>query len=212
MRLLSLLGRPLALKHRLTRSHSLVRATRTIILLDYFVVTSILHLIPYIGWPLATTYTLFINAYYCFSHAWSARGWSVSDRITFLQTRYAYLAGFGLPLTVVTTLPFLPPLVLTSLYALFYPVFLILASISSPVPSASGSFSNLPLAGEEGDSFAGDGGGAWSGEGQWQHWPSRVLALEGARWAIAVWEKVSGDLALSADARGGHRRRGSRFA
>lgn len=190
-------------------------ATRTIILLDYVVVTSVLHLVPYVGWPLATAYTLWVNAYYCFAHAWAARGFSLGERVAFLQTRWAYLAGFGTPLTLATTLPFLPPLALTGLYATFFPVFLILASVSDPVPSASGSFSNLPLAGGEEGAGASDGsgGGGEAGLG----W--RVPALEGARWGVAVWERFGGELlgdgAGGADGFGAgsrHKRRGSRFA
>lgn len=152
---------------------------------------------------------------------WSAKGFTLDERLTFLQTRWAYLAGFGAPLTLLSTLPFLPALAQTSLYATFYPLFLILASVSEPVPSASGSFSNLPLSGgEEAAGLSGAAGGESGGGidgGAPEGWSRRMPALEGARWAVGAWERLSGELGDAAASAtggtgGGHRRRGSRFA
>lgn len=42
------------------------RSTRTLILLDFVLVTSTFRLVPYIGWIFAFGYTLLVNSYYCF--------------------------------------------------------------------------------------------------------------------------------------------------
>ena len=140
------------------------------------------------------------------------QGYPLPDRITFLQSRYAYFAGFALPLTILTSLPFLPPLASTTIFALLFPGYLILAASARPVPSAGafgglGGMSGGGAGGEEGGD-EGDGGGH---EGDWwEWWPRRIRVLEGALWAVGMWEAVMGGLSAGGGSRG-HRRKGSRL-
>lgn len=87
----------------------------------------------------------------------------------------------GLPLSVLSSLPFLPPLLNTTIFALLFPFYLILSTIATPLPPSSGS---LPLAngGIEEGAFSlnetEDEGESW--------WPKRVFVLEAGRMGVRV--------------------------
>lgn len=142
------------------------------------------------------------------------QGYPLSDRILFLQTRSSYFSGFALPLTLLTSLPFLPPLASTTIFALMFPGYLILAASARPVPSA-GAFGGLSGGGGGGGEHGGEEEGEGAGhEGEWwEWWPKRVRVLEGGLWAVGMWEAVTEGMSLGGGGAGarGHRRKGSRL-
>ncbi|CDZ98365.1 p53-mediated apoptosis protein EI24/PIG8 [Phaffia rhodozyma] len=170
-------------------------ATRSILLLDYLLITSILRILPGgLGWLLSLVYTTWVNGWYCFEYTWSAQGWSFVEKIDFVQTRWAYFFGFGLPITFLTCLPFLPPLLNATIFALLYPFYLILSTISNPVPLST---SSLPMSagGGLGGMEEGAGGGGAIGErfedelgSDMGWWPRRIWVLEAGKAGVRLWD------------------------
>jgi etoposide-induced 2.4 mRNA len=54
------------------------------------------------------------------SWTFTSRGMSLDRRVGFMQDRVAYMAGFGIPATLITS--FGPPLVNMAIFALLYPI------------------------------------------------------------------------------------------
>lgn len=55
-----------------------------------------------------------------YSWTFNSRGMSLDRRVAFMQDRVAYMAGFGIPATLITS--FGPPLVNMAIFALLYPI------------------------------------------------------------------------------------------
>jgi hypothetical protein len=53
------------------------------------------------------------------SPTFASKGWRLDRKVEYLQERIAYMIGFGLPATIVTS--FGPPLVNMAIFALIYP-------------------------------------------------------------------------------------------
>ncbi|KAJ3326439.1 Etoposide induced 2.4 mRNA [Blyttiomyces sp. JEL0837] len=73
-----------------------------------------------------------ISAFLCFEYKWVGRGWTLDRRVEYFEERWAYFAGFGLPITMCTF--FFPQFVSAGLFALLFPMYIIMANRSSPVP------------------------------------------------------------------------------
>jgi hypothetical protein len=68
----------------------------------------------------------------CFSrYKWSFLGWSLEYRLKFFELHWGYFLGFGLP-SVTLSLIF-PKFISLGLFALAFPIFIILAIIAKPV-------------------------------------------------------------------------------
>lgn len=110
-------------------------ATRVLLISDFTLVSRLIGAIPLIGRPCALAYMSIISSYYCFEWTFSTKNWSLDYRIEYLQARLAYMFGFGLPVTLMTS--FGPPLVTMAIFALVYPFFVIQALQSSPPRNAT---------------------------------------------------------------------------
>jgi len=103
---------------------------------DFTLVSHVIAWIPIIGRPLALAYMCIIDAFYAFewvaadptkcrdhelmdSPTFASKGWGLDRKVDYLQERVAYMVGFGLPATVITS--FGPPLVNMAVFALIYP-------------------------------------------------------------------------------------------
>eukprot|EP00656_Telonema_subtile_P056937 TRINITY_DN9249_c0_g1_i4.p1 TRINITY_DN9249_c0_g1~~TRINITY_DN9249_c0_g1_i4.p1 ORF type:complete len:278 (-),score=19.38 TRINITY_DN9249_c0_g1_i4:385-1218(-) len=64
-------------------------------------------------------------------YVWSINGWSVDRRIAHFETNYAYFLGFGMPCALITA--FVPFFVSNGIFALVFPVLIILATASNIV-------------------------------------------------------------------------------
>lgn len=62
-----------------------------------FIFAHSLRYIPYL--PLAFLFTCLANAYYLFETQWINQGMNLPERIQYLEQRWAFFLGFGLPIT-----------------------------------------------------------------------------------------------------------------
>lgn len=108
--------------------------TRVFMIFDFTCVAHAIALLPFIGRPLSLVYMGIIDAHYAFecvslapcrrlkliaSPTFASKGWGLDRKIAYLQERLAYMVGFGLPATIITS--FGPPLVNMAIFALIYP-------------------------------------------------------------------------------------------
>lgn len=114
----------------------LVSSTNTIILYGSFAVfIAVLRRVPYIGSILSFLIYCVIMSYYCFEYKWINEDWSVEQRMMYAEEHWAYCLGFGLPATTITF--FLSTLRAGGVFALIYPSFIMMASVSTPEPRST---------------------------------------------------------------------------
>ncbi|KAL0585849.1 hypothetical protein ABG067_004383 [Albugo candida] len=96
------------------------------ILVGFFLLQTVLsYLIPVIGPALSFIHLSWLYALYCFEYKWSLAGWTLERKLMHLEKNWAYFAGFGSPFTLATF--FVPNFVSKGVFALLFPVFLLLA-------------------------------------------------------------------------------------
>ncbi|KAI8367665.1 etoposide-induced protein 2.4-domain-containing protein [Radiomyces spectabilis] len=98
------------------------------------VFASLLRSIPTVGTLLSFLANCFIMSYYCFEYKWVYYGWTMEQRLLFVEQNWAYFLGFGLPGTVLTY--FLSPLRSGAVFSLIYPSYVIMAMIAVPKSSS----------------------------------------------------------------------------
>ncbi|KAK6910213.1 hypothetical protein I203_104245 [Kwoniella mangroviensis CBS 8507] len=116
--------------------------TRILLISDFTLISRLIGLIPFFGRWMSFTYMCVIDAYYCFEWNFTSKHWPLDHRISYMQDRTAYMIGFGLPATFLTS--FGPPLVTMAIFALIYPFF-VLQAIQAKPPSPSSSSSSSVL-------------------------------------------------------------------
>jgi len=87
-----------------------------------------------------------LYAFYCFDCKWSLRGkWGITKRVQVFETYWVYMLGFGTPFTLAFF--FFPYLVSNGIFALLYPLFLILSVRAKPQKTDSAKYipAQLPL-------------------------------------------------------------------
>ena len=62
----------------------------------------------------------------------SLQGWTLESRLEHVERRFAYFLGFGLPAAALTVAA--PRLIATGLFAVAFPMLIILAVIAQPLP------------------------------------------------------------------------------
>ncbi|WVQ99299.1 hypothetical protein IAU59_006431 [Kwoniella sp. CBS 9459] len=108
--------------------------TRILLISDFTLVSRLIGMTPFVGHLAAFAYMCVIDAYYFFEWNFLQKHWPLDHRIQYMQDRTAYMLGFGLPATLITS--FGPPLVKMAVFALIYPFF-VLQAIQSRPPSPS---------------------------------------------------------------------------
>ncbi|KAF9452287.1 hypothetical protein P691DRAFT_661291 [Macrolepiota fuliginosa MF-IS2] len=88
--------------------------------------------LPYIGSGLEFAFLCWVDSYYFFESVWIYRGFSFSGRIRHLEERWAYYLAFGFPSAVICMLG--DGLASLSLFALVFPLYIILATHGRPTP------------------------------------------------------------------------------
>ncbi|KAJ7582839.1 etoposide-induced protein 2.4-domain-containing protein [Mycena floridula] len=88
--------------------------------------------VPYVGPFVGFLFVCWIDSYYLFEFVWVARGMSLSRRIRHLEERWAYYLAFGFPSSVLCNWG--SPLANAAIFALVYPLFIIMALHAKPVP------------------------------------------------------------------------------
>ena len=113
-----------------------------------------LRYIPIVGAPLSFLYCSAANSYYVFEAQWLKSGWPLFERIQYLEQRWSYFLGFGLPITLISFWSYVhppslqefsrltkigttrsDPIVNFSLFSLYFPIAVLMASFAIPVPS-----------------------------------------------------------------------------
>ncbi|KAF8520173.1 etoposide-induced protein 2.4-domain-containing protein [Hysterangium stoloniferum] len=107
-------------------------AYRVAMVVTSIVLTTTLSYIPFVGPLFGFAFLCWINAYYCFEFTWVARGMTLSQRVRYLEERWAYYFAFGLPSASLCA--FMPSLGGAALFALLLPFYIIKATNAQPVP------------------------------------------------------------------------------
>ncbi|ORX47968.1 EI24-domain-containing protein [Hesseltinella vesiculosa] len=103
---------------------------------------AVLRTIPWIGVFLGFLLNAVIMAYYCFEYKWIDLGWTQQHRMAFVERHWAYFLGFGLPGTLMTY--FLSTLRAGAVFALIFPFFVIVASVSTMKPYDNSRLPRVP--------------------------------------------------------------------
>ncbi|CDS14111.1 hypothetical protein LRAMOSA06281 [Lichtheimia ramosa] len=101
-----------------------------------------LRVIPLIGTPLSFYVNCLFMAYYCFEYKWMHMGWSLEHRLAHVEKHWAFFFGFGLPATLLTF--FLSTLHAGAVFALIFPSYVIMATMSTMKSSTAPNVS-VPL-------------------------------------------------------------------
>ncbi|GAQ91271.1 etoposide-induced 2.4 mRNA [Klebsormidium nitens] len=101
-------------------------------------------IVPYVGPTMNFLLLSWLYAYYCYDYKWSSAGWSLDERLSFFETHWAFFAGFGAPCTIATY--FLPFFASAAVWALIFPLFVLVATTSNPARVVSKSLNGDPLA------------------------------------------------------------------
>eukprot|EP00123_Amoebidium_parasiticum_P012878 comp21629_c0_seq1/m.30367 comp21629_c0_seq1/g.30367 ORF comp21629_c0_seq1/g.30367 comp21629_c0_seq1/m.30367 type:complete len:305 (-) comp21629_c0_seq1:304-1218(-) len=84
------------------------------------------NVLPAIGPPLSFFLMSWLYALYCFEYKWMNAHWPVERRLEFIETRWPYFAGFGMPFACCTF--FFPAFVNGGVFAMLYPMYIIMAT------------------------------------------------------------------------------------
>lgn len=121
-------------------------AYRAVMMVTSLLVSVGLGSLPWIG-PFAGFVSFcWIDSYYCFEFNWISRGMSLTSRVRHLEERWAYYLAFGLPSTAVCMMG--RGLTSLFLFALVYPIYIILSVHANPKPHDP--YNPSPLASHDG--------------------------------------------------------------
>jgi len=107
----------------------------TILQLMMLLEASLLLFIPRVGPALSIIYSSWIMSLYCFEYTWLNAGWSLEKRLEYFERHWLYFLGFGLPFTLPTS--FLTFLYNSATFAVVFPIYIIIATVANPIPSAA---------------------------------------------------------------------------
>jgi len=93
---------------------------RTILLLNFMAVSSLLYVVPKVGSIVSFVCFSWVSAIYCFDPKWANRGWSLETRLAYFEQHWVYFAGFGFAVTLATF--FVPQLVSYGIFAFLFPL------------------------------------------------------------------------------------------
>lgn len=96
-----------------------------------------LNLLPgYIGIPLEFFQSSWTISFYCYDYGWSLAGESLERRLHRFESHWPYMLGFGAPLAILALR--LPLFLGYVVYALCFPICMILAIENEPIPHTRG--------------------------------------------------------------------------
>jgi etoposide-induced 2.4 mRNA len=105
---------------------------RAILFMNYLIFATIIYILPIVGPIISFIYFCWIYAYYSFEYKWINQGWKLEKRIEYFEERWAYFAGFGFTFTVITF--FVDQFLSAGVFALFFPIYIIMANNALPMP------------------------------------------------------------------------------
>ena len=100
--------------------------------------------IPFIGGLLNIFHLAMYYSLYAFEYKWINEGWRVEKRVSYIEQRWPYFLGFGLPLALAVG-SVESTIISGCIYAMGFPLFIISASKSQPEESASKPFPQIPI-------------------------------------------------------------------
>lgn len=100
----------------------------------FLVQATVVGLMPAIGIFLSYSHLTLLYSLYSFEYAWMDHKVSVNQRIAMIEGNWPYFMGFGLPLTVATSLPN-SFIISACVFAVLFPLFLIIACDTEPMSS-----------------------------------------------------------------------------
>jgi hypothetical protein len=103
--------------------------------------------LPYIGAPLVFVHLCWMCSLYSFEYKWSLQGWSLEYRLDYFERHWCYLAGFGMPSAALSVM--FPRFISSGIFALTFPLFIILAIIARPTTHAERRTPQQMAAGKE---------------------------------------------------------------
>lgn len=110
--------------------------SRTLIIAVYLLISAVLSRIPFIGPPLSFLYLSIISSYYTWEYRFMASFGlhALRDRVRYLEERWVYFLGFGMPSTILSTFIFSSQTLNLTIWSLTFPLFLLMAAHSDPLP------------------------------------------------------------------------------
>lgn len=107
------------------------RAARSFLLTYSFLLqTYAVYALPFVGGVLHVLHLAWYWAFFCFEYSWALHGWSIDDRLAALEGQWVFMAGFGLPLALLSVA--FPAFVSYGVVAFVFPLFVVLATVSEP--------------------------------------------------------------------------------
>ncbi|KAI8872275.1 hypothetical protein GQ42DRAFT_116269, partial [Ramicandelaber brevisporus] len=104
---------------------------RALTFLTYLIATHLAGRIPFVGSALSILFVAWIYAYYAFEYRWINLGWPIDKRMRFLEQRWAYFMGFGLPMATISSLLF-TGMISMGVCATVFPMYVIMAELAKP--------------------------------------------------------------------------------
>lgn len=105
---------------------------RLLLVTAYTIQITLTSFLPFgVGYCLVLVQLCWMYSLYSFEYKWSLLGWSLEYRLKYFEKHWAYFLGFGLP-AVLLSLVF-PKFISLGIFALTFPIFIILAIIAKPV-------------------------------------------------------------------------------
>ncbi|KAI8587779.1 etoposide-induced protein 2.4-domain-containing protein [Geranomyces variabilis] len=114
-------------------------AYRGLLLLNFLAQSLLVYFIPYVGPALSFLCFCWVASFYSFEYRWASKGWSLQQRVDHFESHWAYYIGFGFPVTALTF--FFPQFISQGLFALLFPVYIIMSNRGHPQPKVG---QNLP--------------------------------------------------------------------
>jgi len=105
---------------------------QALLFLVFLVEIFVISFIPLFGKPISFMFMCWLYAFYSFEYKWINKGWSLEKRLEFLETHWAYFAGFGFPVTVITF--YFPQFINSGIFALLFPMYVLMANEADPLP------------------------------------------------------------------------------
>ncbi|KXZ44216.1 hypothetical protein GPECTOR_71g577 [Gonium pectorale] len=98
---------------------------RVVLFNVFFAEVSLVGRLPYVGGVLNVLFLSWLYAYYCYDYKWALQGVRLTERLAYFERRWAFFAGFGLPMALSTVLlSFYPG---AAVLAVLFPVYILVA-------------------------------------------------------------------------------------
>ncbi|PLW18421.1 hypothetical protein PCASD_15622 [Puccinia coronata f. sp. avenae] len=107
---------------------------RVLVLLNYILMAKALLYMPVCGAVSSFAFCALANSFYCFDPVWNRDGYIFPERLTLLETQWDYHLGFGLGVTVLTSVYPHHTMLNLSLFTLVFPFLVILSSTHTTTP------------------------------------------------------------------------------